>query len=165
MRAACVLKDRLLKLVCISFPESGQDPASYPTFSRLENAVDVRCCHRMFHVLFKIYLRECSAGGAPEKVLLDFDTTDDPVHGEQEGFFYYCHYHQHVYHPLLAFDGQSGHPIVALLRAGNTHASDSAVAVLKRIVDGLRERCLPRPACQRSLRPPQGLRWTQKPTC
>lgn len=58
MRAACVLKDRLLKLVCISFPESGQDPARYPNFSRLENAVDVRCCHRMFHVLFKIYLRE-----------------------------------------------------------------------------------------------------------
>jgi hypothetical protein len=49
-------------------------------------------------------------------------------------------YRQHIYHPLLVFDGESGHLIGALLRAGNTHASNSAVAVLKRIVSGLREK-------------------------
>jgi hypothetical protein len=45
-----------------------------------------------------------------------------------------------MYHPLVVFDGQSGHLVTALLRAGNTHASNSSVAVLKRIVCGLRER-------------------------
>jgi hypothetical protein len=30
-----------------------------------------------------------------------------------------------MYHPLLVFDGHSGHLITALLRAGNTHASNS----------------------------------------
>ena len=45
-----------------------------------------------------------------------------------------------MYHPLLVFDGHSGHLITALLRAGNTHASNSSVALLKRIVSRLRER-------------------------
>jgi hypothetical protein len=44
-----------------------------------------------------------------------------------------------MYHPLLVFDGESEHLIGALLRAGDTHANNSAVAVLKRIVGGLRE--------------------------
>jgi hypothetical protein len=45
-----------------------------------------------------------------------------------------------MYHPLLVFDGQTGHLITALLRAGNTHASHSCVAILKRIVGRLRQR-------------------------
>jgi len=44
-----------------------------------------------------------------------------------------------MYHPLLVFDGESGHLITALLRAGNAHASRLAVAVLKRIVGRLRD--------------------------
>src|SRR5215212_8422405 len=75
----------------------------------------------------------------PDKVLLDFDSTDDPIHGEQEGSYYHGYHKQHIYHPLLVFDGDSGHLITALLRAGNTHASRSAVAVLKRIVCRLRD--------------------------
>jgi hypothetical protein len=43
-----------------------------------------------------------------------------------------------MYHPLLVFDGESGHLIGALLRAGNTHGSNSAVALLERIVARLR---------------------------
>jgi hypothetical protein len=45
-----------------------------------------------------------------------------------------------MYHPLLVFDGETGHLITALLRAGNTHGSRSAVALLKRIVARLRRR-------------------------
>lgn len=37
-------EDPLLKLVCGSMPESGPDLASQPTFSRLENTADSRCC-------------------------------------------------------------------------------------------------------------------------
>jgi hypothetical protein len=73
-------------------------------------------------------------------VLLDFDSTEDPVHGDQEGFYYHGYYEQHIYHPLLIFDGESGYLITALLRAGNIHASKSSVAVLKRIVCALRVR-------------------------
>jgi hypothetical protein len=73
-------------------------------------------------------------------VLLDFDATADPTHGDQEGSYYHGYYEQHRYHPLVVFDGESGHLIGALLKAGNTHASNSAVALLKRIVLRLRQR-------------------------
>jgi hypothetical protein len=133
-------EDPLLKVVCGSLPESGADLASQPTISRLENAADWRSCHRIAQALFELYLSERAKEGAPKKVLLDFDATDDPTHGEQEGSYYHGYYEQHMYHPLVVFDGESGHLICALLRRGNTHASNSAVALLKRIVLRLRQR-------------------------
>jgi hypothetical protein len=134
-------EDPLLKLVCGSLPESGADLESQPTISRLENAADARSCHRMASAIFELYLAERGKdGAAPKKVLLDFDSTDDPTHGDQEGSYYHGYYEQHMYHPLLVFDGESGHLITALLRRGNTHASNSAVALLKRICARLRQR-------------------------
>jgi hypothetical protein len=133
-------EDPLLKVVCGSLPESEAELASQPTISRLENAADARCCHRIAEVLFELYLKERGKDGAPGKILLDFDSTDDPTHGDQEGSYYHGYYGQHIYHPLLVFDGESGHLITALLRAGNTHGSHSAVALLKRIVARLRRR-------------------------
>jgi hypothetical protein len=115
-------EDPLLKLSCGSLPQSGADLASQPTLSRLENAATRRSCHRI------------------AKVLLDLDSTADPTHGDQEGSYYHGYYREHIYHPLLVFDGESGHLICALLRAGNTHASNSSVAILKRIVSRLRGR-------------------------
>ena len=132
--------DPLLKLLCGSLPESGEDLASQPTICRLENAATRRSCHQIAEVLFELYLRERGKDGSPEKILLDFDATDDPTHGDQECSFYHGYYRQHMYHPLLVFDGETGHLISALLRAGNTHGSHSAVAVLKRIVARLRQR-------------------------
>jgi Transposase DDE domain group 1 len=133
-------EDPLLKLSCGSLPQSGADLASQPTLSRLENAATRRSCHRIAEALFELYLSERASGGAPRKVLLDLDSTADPTHGDQEGSYYHGYYKQHIYHPLLVFDGQSGHLICALLRAGNTHASNSSVALLKRIVSRLRDR-------------------------
>jgi hypothetical protein len=130
----------LLKLLCGSMPRSGADLASQPTISRLENAPSSGACYRIADALFELYLTEREKDGTPERVLLDFDATDDPTHGDQEGSFYHGYYEQHMYHPLLVFDGESGHLICALLRAGNTHGSNSAVALLKRIVGRLRDR-------------------------
>jgi hypothetical protein len=133
-------QDPLLKMVCGSLPEGGPDLASQPTICRLENAASMRSCYQIAQVLFELYLSEREREGAPERVLLDFDSTDDPAHGEQEGSYYHGYYGQHMYHPLLVFDGESGHLITTLLRAGNTHASNSCVAILKRIVGRLRQR-------------------------
>lgn len=133
-------EDPLFKFSCAEAPESGEDLASQPTFSRMENAATRSSCHRIAKTLFELYLTQREKDGAPEKVLLDFDSTDDPTHGEQEGSYYHGYFRQHMYHPLLVFDGERGHLITALLRAGNTHASDSSVALLKRIVTRLRER-------------------------
>ncbi len=133
-------EDPLLKAACGSAPESAGDLASQPTICRLENAATRRSCHRMAEVLFGLYLSEREKDGVPKRVLLDFDSTDDPTHGDQEGACYHGYYRQHMYHPLLVFDGQTGYLITALLRAGNTHASNSSVSLLRRIVSRLRER-------------------------
>lgn len=81
--------DPLLKLVCGQLPESGDDLASQPTFSRLENAVSARDCYRIAVALIDLYLRERASGGVPTRIVIDLDATDDPTHGSQEGTRYH----------------------------------------------------------------------------
>ena len=132
--------DPLLKLVCGRLPETGVDLASQPTMSRLENAVDRRACYRLAVALGDLYLRERERSGRPTHILIDLDSTDDPTHGHQEGTAYHGYYRQHMYHPLLLFDGETNHLITAVLRPGNAHASVGVVPVLKRVVRALRAR-------------------------
>lgn len=138
--ADCLRTDPLLKLVCGRLPESDPDLASQPTLSRLENAVDRRACYRLAVALGELYLRERERDGIPTHIVLDLDGTDDPTHGQQEGSADHGYYRQHIYHPLLIFDGVTGQLITAILRAGNTHGSTGVVAVLKRVVRALRIR-------------------------
>lgn len=126
--------DPLLKHVCGRRPETDPDLASQPTFSRLENAISPRTCYRLAHVLGERYLDERERDGRPSHIVLDLDGTDDPTHGEQQGSAYHGYYRQHMYHPLLVFDGETGQLITAVLRPGTVHASHGVVAVLKRIV-------------------------------
>jgi hypothetical protein len=132
--------DPLLKVVCGRLPETGRDLASQPTLSRLENAVDHRACYRVAVALGELYLRERERDGIPTHVVIDIDGTDDPTHGQQEGSAYHGYYRQHMYHPLLVFDGDTGQLITAVLRPGNTHGSAGVVAVLKRVVRAIRAR-------------------------
>ena len=130
--------DPLLKLVCGVLPESGEDLASQPTICRMENAVSARDCYRIAETLGQLYIASRGKDGVPKKILLDFDATDDPTHGDQEQSYYHGYFRKHIYHPLLVFDGDTGQLISAVLRAGNTHASGSTVAILRRIVGLLR---------------------------
>jgi hypothetical protein len=130
--------DPLLKLVCGRLPESDPELASQPTLSRLENAVDRQACGRLAHALLAVYLRQRGQDGPPARILLDIDGTDDPTHGKQEGTAYHGYYRQHMYHPLLLFDGDTQQLITALLRPGNAHASRGVVSVLRVLVRALR---------------------------
>jgi hypothetical protein len=114
--------------------------ASQPTLSRLENAVDRRACHRLAQALVQVYLQERERAGIPTQVLLDLDGTDDPTYGTQEGSSYHGYYREHMYHPLLIFDGTTNQLVTAVLRAGTVHASRGVVAILKRLVAALRAR-------------------------
>jgi len=75
-------EDPLLKLSCGTLPESGPSLASQRTISRMENAATRRSCRQIAEVLFELYLRQREKDGAPDKVLLDFDASADPTHGE-----------------------------------------------------------------------------------
>jgi hypothetical protein len=133
-------RDPLLKLVCGRLPERDADLASQPTLSRLENAVDRHACRRLAHALLTVYLQQRAQGGPPRRILLDLDSTDDPTHGHQEGSAYHGYYEQHMYHPLLVFDGDTQQLITALLRPGNAHASRGVISVLRVLVRTLRAR-------------------------
>jgi hypothetical protein len=130
--------DPLLKLACGRRPVSGAELASQPTFSRMENAVDRHAHEALAQALVDVYLRARGRGGSPRRILLDLDGTDDPAHGNQEGVAYHGYYRQHMYHPLLVFDGDTGHLITAVLRPGNVHAGRFAVLVLRRLLRSLR---------------------------
>ena len=132
--------DPLLKLVCGRRPERDPDLASQPTLSRLENAVDRHACVRLAHALLAVYLRAREQDGPPSHILLDIDSTDDPTHGAQEGSRYHGYYRQHMYHPLLIFDGHTDQVITALLRPGDAHASRGVLSVLRVLVPLLRAR-------------------------
>lgn len=131
-------KDAILKTCCDRAPETGQDLGSQPTLSRLENSVTARDCYRMSEALLTEYLSEDKS--KPDEIILDIDATDDPTHGQQELSFYHGFYEQHMYHPLLIYDGQHGDLLVAALRPGNTHAARGVVAIIRRVVGRIRER-------------------------
>jgi hypothetical protein len=132
----------LLKLLCGRSPETdANDLASQPTFSRLENAVDRHACYPLAKALVEVYhLRERERDGAPARLVLDLDGTDAPTHGEQEGTAYHGYYQQHLYHPLLVFEVDTGQLISAILHPGTTHDSRGMLTFLKRLVPKVRGR-------------------------
>ncbi len=130
--------DPLLKLACGRRPASGADLASQPTLSRLENAVDRHAVEALAATLVDLYVRERGRRGRPEPLVLDLDGTDDPAHGSQEGVAYHGYYRQHMYFPLLVFDGTTGQLVTAVLRPGNCHGSRFVVLVLGRLLRALR---------------------------
>jgi hypothetical protein len=130
--------DPLFKLACGRLPLSEPDLASQPTLSRLENAVDRHAVEQLAASLADLYIRERGRPGRPTRIVLDLDGTDDPAHGEQEGVAYHGYYRQQMYHPLLVFDGDTGHLITAVLRPGNVHGSRFVVLVLRRLLRKLR---------------------------
>jgi hypothetical protein len=132
--------DPLLKAVCGRRPATGRDLASQPTLSRFENADGPLACNRLAEAHGQIYLQARDRGGIPRRIRLDLDGTDDPTHGAQERTAYHGYYRQHMYHPLLIFDGDTDQLITAVLRPGNVHASQGVVPILKRVVRTLRAR-------------------------
>ena len=72
----------------------------------------------------------------PEHLILDFDATDDRVHGQQEGRFFHGYYDHHCFLPLYVFCGDE--LLAAYLRPSDIDAAKHARAVLKLLVRKLR---------------------------
>jgi hypothetical protein len=83
----------------------------------------------------KLFLRAHQQ--APERIVLDCDATDDPIHGEQEGRFFHGYYGGYCYLPLYIFC--EGYVLCAKLRPSNIDASEGAVEQLERIVGQIRQ--------------------------
>ena len=72
------------------------------------------------------------------EIVLDFDATDDPLHGAQEGAFFHGYYRSYCYLPLYCFCGTI--PLLAQLRDAKRDASEGTVEALKKIVPAIRKR-------------------------
>jgi len=66
---------------------------------------------------------------SPQRVVLDMDSTEIPVYGQQEHSAYNGHFESICYHPLLLFHGE-GDCLAAKLRPGNVHSAESWEEVL-----------------------------------
>ena len=73
----------------------------------------------------------------PERIVLDLDATDDPIHGHQLGRFFHGYYKNYCYLPLYIFCGD--HLLCARLRPADIDASAGSVKHLQRIVAQIRQ--------------------------
>jgi hypothetical protein len=66
---------------------------------------------------------KAEALASPRRVVLDMDSTEVPVYGEQEQSAYNGHFESTCYHPLLLFN-REGDCLAAKLRPGNVHSAE-----------------------------------------
>ena len=81
-----------------------------------ENLIGLMAVNREF-------IAEAEACDDSDRVVLDMDSTESPVHGQQEGSAYNGHFESVCYHPLLLFN-QHGDCLAAQLRAGNVSSAE-----------------------------------------
>ena len=113
-----------------------REVASAPTLCRLEKWADRATAWRLHEVLVDQFI--ASFKTAPEELVLDFDATDNPLHGQQEGRFFHGYYDCYCYLPLYVFCGQQ--LLCAYLRPSRIDGARHAGAILKLLVTRLRQK-------------------------
>jgi hypothetical protein len=85
-------------------------------------------------LLVKVFIE--SHGTPPAEIVLDMDTTDLPLHGQQEGRLFHGYYDNYCYLPLYVFCGD--HVLCARLREASHDAAFGCLAEIQRIVKQIR---------------------------
>jgi hypothetical protein len=109
--------------------------ASSPTLCRWENRADRRVAWLVQAIMVNQFI--ASFAQAPAELVLDFDSTDDQVHGKQEGRFFHGYYGDYCFLPLYVFCGEQ--LLVSYLRPSNQDNARHAWAILKLLVRRLRQ--------------------------
>ena len=109
--------------------------ASSPTLCRFENRADRHTAIRLHEVLVNQFIG--SFKRSPKKLILDFDATDDAVHGEQQGRFFHGYYNHYCFLPLYVFCGRQ--LLVSYLRPSNIDGAKHSWAILALLVKRLRQ--------------------------
>lgn len=73
-----------------------------------------------------------------QRVVLDLDTTDDRIHGMQEGRFFHGYYDDYCYCPLYVFCGDF--PVVSKLRTADQDHIEDTAAVMTKVAKAIRKR-------------------------
>jgi len=112
-----------------------KDLASSSTLCRFENAADRQLCWDINKTFVEIFIE--SFKKPPKELILDFDATDDPVHGDQVGKFFHGYYDSYCFLPLYVFSGK--HLLAGYLRPSNIDPAYGAWSILKLLSKRFRE--------------------------
>lgn len=109
--------------------------ASSPTLCRMENRANREMGWAINTIMVEKFIE--SFKRPPEELILDFDATDDTVHGEQEGRFFHGYYDEYCFLPLYVFCGDQ--LLVSYLRESKIDPAKHAWAILALLVKRFRE--------------------------
>ena len=112
-----------------------QDLAGSSTLSRFENRADRKMAFRIHEVIVDRFI--ASFKRAPKELILDFDATDDEVHGNQEKRFFNGYYDHYCFLPLYVFCNDQ--LLVSYLRPSQIDGAKHAWAILALLVKRLRQ--------------------------
>jgi hypothetical protein len=110
--------------------------ASPSTLSRLENRVYEETLFELHEILADTFLDSFEV--PPEEIVLDFDASDDPTHGNQEKNYFNSFYDGYCFLPLYVFCGDQ--LLVSYLRPSSRGAAHHARPVTKLLVQKIRSR-------------------------
>jgi hypothetical protein len=83
-----------------------EELASSSTLCRIENTAQRKTAISFHKVLLDNFIS--SFFSPPSELTLDFDATDDPVHGEQEGRFFHGYYNRYCFLPVFSMEQRHG---------------------------------------------------------
>jgi|688.fasta_scaffold287562_1 hypothetical protein len=113
-----------------------EDMASSATLCRFENGVDRNFIVEAHKVIIDKFIE--SFTDIPKELVLDFDATDDEVHGHQEGRFYHGYYRHNCFLPLYVFCNKK--LLVSYLRTSNQDQAKHSWAILALLVKRFRKK-------------------------
>lgn len=128
--------DPALKIACGRAPESGAGLPSQPTISRLENLADTRALYRIGIGLVDLFCGTYRS--TPNSIVLDIDDTSDMVHGGQQLALFNTHAGGYSFQPIHIFEGNSGKPILSLIRPGKRPSGAEIARVLLPVIRRIR---------------------------
>ena len=109
--------------------------ASPSTLCRFENHMGRQQALAIHKVLIDKFIASYSK--PPQELILDFDATDDAVHGRQQGRFFHGYYDHYCFLPLYVFCGDQ--LLVSYLRSSKMDGAKHAWAILSLLVKRLRQ--------------------------
>lgn len=108
--------------------------ASAPTLCRFEQRATAKLTWKVQAEFVRQFV--ASHITPPAELILDFDASDVPLHGDQEERFFHGYYDNYCYLPLYVFCGDQ--LLVSYLRPSKLDAAKHAGAILKWLVQQLR---------------------------
>lgn len=127
-------EDPIMQILSEIAPDPDDPLASPPTLSRFENWVNRKSLARMSEVFVDQFIDSYTK--PPEEIILDFDATEDRIHGKQEGRFFHGYYDCYCYLPLYVFCGDQ--LLCAYLRPSKIDGAKHARGILKLLVRRIR---------------------------